>query len=82
MLLTVVAVMSVMLSVSASLAFAVPNEQREELKDLCKAWAKEEVAGLTVAGLDAYGEPTIQFADQGECIDFVNAGGVIQGAAP
>jgi hypothetical protein len=82
MLVTVVAVTSVMLSVSASLAFAVPNETRDELKDLCKAWAKEEVPGLSVVGVDPEtGEFSIVFADQGECIDFVNAGGELFAAA-
>jgi hypothetical protein len=79
LLLTVVAVTSVMLSVSAPLAFAVPDEHKAELKSLCKTIDELTpviaVDPVTLEPLD------ITFTDQGECIEYVNAGGEIVGAA-
>ena len=82
MMLTVVALMAVMLSVSAPLAFAVPDEHNQELKAYCKAIKY----GAVVVAVDPLtGEPFVDpatgefsvFTDQGECIDYVNAGGEV-----
>ena len=78
-LLTVVALMAAMLTVSAPLAFAVPDEHKAELKSLCKTI--DELTPVfpwdpvTSEVLD------IPFTDQGKCIEYVNAGGEIIGAA-
>jgi hypothetical protein len=64
MFVAVAALMAVMLLVAASVAFAVPDPT--DPKNLCK-----NNGYLNVAGLDEFGEPTILFADQGECVSFV-----------
>jgi len=70
--------MAVMLSVSAPLAFAVPDEERQALKDLCKQINRYAALIIRVEGVDEYGVPTgTPFTDQGECIEYVNTGGEI-----
>jgi hypothetical protein len=70
-MVVVAALMAVMLSFSAAVAFAAPDPT--DPKTACKGDGY-----LTVAGLDELGEPTILFANQGECVSFVEAGGTIQ----
>ena len=75
-LMTVVAVMVTSLPVSAPLALAVPDEEKAALKDLCKQINR---FGAGIVPVDPQtGEPTeTPFTDQGECIEYVNAGGEI-----
>jgi hypothetical protein len=83
MLMTVVAIMVVSLSVSAHLALAVPDEQKAAFKDLCKQINR--FGAVVVAVNPQTGEPFVDpatgefsvFTDQGECIEYVNAGGEI-----
>jgi hypothetical protein len=70
MFVAVAALMAVMLLVSAAVAFAVPDPT--DPKTLCKG------DFLAVAGLDAFGEPTILFTNQGQCVSFVEGGGTVQ----
>ena len=76
MLLTVVVIMVMALSVSTPLALAVPDEEKAAQKDLCKLITK---VGAGIVPVDPQtGEPTeTTFTDQGECIEYVNAGGEV-----
>jgi hypothetical protein len=62
MLLTVVTLMAVMLSVSAPVAFADPKP--DDPKTLCKDNGYLSVVGVLEDGVTT-------FADQGECVSFV-----------
>jgi hypothetical protein len=69
MVVAVAALMAVMLLVSAAVAFAADPM---DPKNACKGGGY-----LNVAGQDEFGDNTILFKNQGQCVSFVEGGGTV-----